>query len=112
MSPLLDPAPTVILGPDAVTEPRTAHEVLDKAFAARGLTGEVLSTASAREFDAEIRSAARGSVVVPGTAPLAEIIGARFLRVDLGARERLDAPGVRLHIRGRGLEGLRDAVDA
>ena len=112
MSTPSDPAPTVILGPDAVTDPSTAREVLEAAFAARGLAGEVRYTADVREFDAEIRSAAGDSVVVPGAVPLAEIIGARFVRVDLDACERLDTTGVRTHIRGRGLGGLRYAVDA
>lgn len=104
--------PTVIFGPDALTDADIAREVLRSAFAARDLDGDVLCTADAREFEDEIRSAAPGSVVVPGPARLAEIAGAAFVRVDLGVCERLHTTGLRTHIRGRGLEGLRYAVDA
>ncbi|MGF6888279.1 acetyl esterase/lipase [Nocardia sp. GAS34] len=112
MSTVPEPGPTVIFGPDAVTDPDTAREVLGSAFAQRGLAGDVRFAGDAHGFDSVIRSAAPDSVVVPGVVRLAEVPGAEFVHVDLVARDRIDAGGVRTYIRGRGLDGLRYAVDA
>ncbi|MGC0363885.1 acetyl esterase/lipase [Rhodococcus sp. 27YEA15] len=103
---------TVILGPDAVIDLQTAAETVERAAGARGIAVEIHSTASAREFEAAVRSARPDTIVVPGSALLPDVVDAAFVRVDLDARRRVVTAGVRVQIRGRGLDGLRYAVDS
>ncbi|WNB86565.1 alpha/beta hydrolase [Cellulomonas sp. ATA003] len=110
---------TVLVAPDELPDAAASLEVLDAALDARGLTGELVLTGSPDELrDAIAAATARGHepVVVPGVAtdlgPLAADVAAPVLRLDLDGRPRDQAPAVRRHLRGRGLDGLRYAVDA
>ncbi|MFD0361299.1 alpha/beta hydrolase [Nocardia sp. GCM10030253] len=103
----------VVVGPGAVTDLRTADELLSRSLKARGVTGELVPTASASEFETAVHAAAPLGefVVVPGSLSrnLADVA---VIRVDFGQCESDRSAGVRAHIRGRGLGGLRYAVDS
>ncbi|MCQ4120681.1 alpha/beta hydrolase family protein [Rhodococcus tibetensis] len=104
----------VVFAPGAVAHRGTAEELVHRAMAARGLTGELTFALDTAGLERAVQSAAgRGElIVVPGagapfTAPACGVI-----RVDFGECEADRAAGVRVHIRGRGLDGLRYAVDS
>ncbi len=109
----------VVSGPGALPDPGAALEVVDAALGARGATGEVVLTGSADELRAAVARATtdgRECVVVPGNrgdvgADLAAPRGT-VVRVDLTDRAPDRSPAVRRHVRGRGVQGLRYAVDA
>lgn len=102
----------VVVGPDAVADPATAVELLSRACEARGVTSRPMFTADVPEFDTAVRAAAPLGefVVVPG-ALSRNTFDAQIIRVDFDRCAADLSPGVRRHIRGRGLEGLRYAVD-
>ncbi len=112
----------VVAAPDALPDPGAALQVFDGALRAWGLTGELVLTGSAdevRDTVAWATAAGREPVVLPGLATDLDLApdddvapdGATVLRVDLDDRPRDPSPRVRRHLRGRGLEGLRFAVD-
>ncbi|GAA5109080.1 alpha/beta hydrolase [Nocardia iowensis] len=102
----------VVFGPDVVTHWRTAAELLAEAFAVHEVSGEVVLTGDAAEFAAAVRAAGPDDefIVVPGSAALPDDAAGRVVRVDFGRCELDRSACVRVHIRGRGLEGLRYAV--
>ncbi|MFJ4654257.1 alpha/beta hydrolase family protein [Nocardia sp. NPDC088792] len=102
----------VVFGPDAVAHPPTAEELLAQAMTRRGVTGELVRTADTAEFRSAVRAAPTDCVVVPGFSNLPELSGSTVIRVDFDTRALDLAAGVRAHIRGRGLDGLRFAVDS
>jgi hypothetical protein len=118
VSPVPGPHLVVVAGPDALPDPGAALEVLDAALDARGATGDLVLTASPAEVRATLAQVAgdgRECVVVPGAAtdPGPDVPpGATVVRLDLADRPADRSPAVRRHVRGRGVEGLRYAVDA
>ncbi|MFG1797623.1 alpha/beta hydrolase family protein [Nocardia sp. NPDC049149] len=104
----------VVFGPDAVKDWRTAAELLAEAFAAHEVTGELVPTSDPAEFAAAVRAVADDAefIVVPGSAALPDVADRQVIRVDFGRCPLDTAPGVRAHIRGRGLDGLRYAVSS
>ncbi|WP_432486741.1 alpha/beta hydrolase [Kineococcus sp. SYSU DK018] len=114
-------APRVLLvtAPGVLPCPRTAREVLEGAAAARGARARLVTTGSAAEFhDAVAEAAAGGEFLLMPAGPAAvdtsglPLQGARVLRVDLDERGPDTSVAVRRHLRGRGLDGIRYAVDA
>jgi acetyl esterase/lipase len=77
------------------------------------VAGELVSTTSAAEFYAAVEAAVPFGefVVVPGSLSR-DFADLEVIRVDFGPREPDRSAGVRVHIRGRGLNGLRYAVDS
>ncbi|NIZ92714.1 alpha/beta hydrolase [Kineococcus rubinsiae] len=118
MSP--DPTPdlTVLVAPGVLVDDRTARGVVAAALAARGLTGGLRTTATAAEFAQAAAELPPGHLVlVPaGPAPLADALPAlppgAAVRVDVGPAALDASPAVTRHVRGRGLAGLRSAVEA
>jgi acetyl esterase/lipase len=90
------------------------HNCDDRAVASRGLTAHVEFTTSATAFETAAVAAARHGefIVVPGTGVRLTVPDSGIIRVDLGMPPADHSPGVRAHIRGRGLDGLRYAVDS
>ena len=110
---------SVVVAPGVLADVRTAAEVLGAATAARGATGELLRPATAGEFAATVRrvAAAGEFVLLPADAADLDasgldLAGTQVVRVDLEERTHDPSAAVRRHVRGRGLDGIRFAVDA
>jgi acetyl esterase/lipase len=112
-----------VVAPGVLADPGTAEGVFARALAARGVTGRFVTTGSPTEFHAAVADAsATGEVLVllPGDAAAVDdqvaaglpLGGARVVRVDLDERGPDRSGAVLRHVRGRGLDGLRFAVDA
>ncbi|WP_205705092.1 alpha/beta hydrolase family protein, partial [Kineococcus indalonis] len=117
----VDPRPlvTAVVAPGALADLRTAREVLQRAAAARGAGAELLAPADGEGLRAAVaRAAAAGEFLLLPADPAdldatdLPLDGARVLRVDPDHRPRDASAAVRRHLRGRGLDGLRFAVDA
>lgn len=104
----------VVFAPGTVAHRGTAAELLGRALGARGLTGEVTFAADTADLRRAVRTAAgRGEfVVVPGAGASFTAPACGAIRVDFGDCEPDRSDGIRAHIRGRGLDGLRFAVDS
>ncbi|WP_432498243.1 alpha/beta hydrolase family protein [Kineococcus gypseus] len=109
-----------VVEPGALEDTRTAREVLERAAAARGVRAELLTPPDRAGLLAAVeRAAAAGGELLLVPAGPGELDGAglplgasRVLRVDPGERAHDRSRCVRRHLRGRGLAGLRHAVDA
>ncbi|MEN0139176.1 MAG: alpha/beta fold hydrolase [Rhodococcus sp. (in: high G+C Gram-positive bacteria)] len=104
----------VVFAPDTVAHRGTAEELLGRALDARGVTGEVTFAADTADLQRAVQTAAsRGEfVVVPGAGASFTAPACGAIRVDFGECEPDRSDGIRVHIRGRGLDGLRFAVDS
>jgi len=102
----------VVFAPGAVAHQGTAAELIDRALVARGLTGNIVFARDAPEFDAAVAAEGGECIVVPGAGISFVAPPAGAIRVDLGPSPADRSAGIRVHIRGRGLEGLRYAVDS
>lgn len=93
----------IIAAPGVFADLATAQELVARALNARGLTGGIVDAATG--FDEVI--------VVPGDRiPVETSSYSSAVRVDLGQCAPDRSPGIRTHIRGRGLDGLRFAIDS
>lgn len=107
----------VVAAPGVLPDVPAARRVLDRATAARGVTGELVVPASAGGLAAAVeRAAALGEVVLlPGRSSdvdSLDLATASVIRVDLDDHPPDRSAAVHRHIRGRGVEGIRYAVDA
>ncbi|MBC2639189.1 MULTISPECIES: S9 family peptidase [unclassified Rhodococcus (in: high G+C Gram-positive bacteria)] len=104
----------VVFAPGTVAHHGTAEELVGRALDARGLAGEVMFAADTVDLQRAVRMAAgRGEfVVVPGAGAPFTAPACGAIRVDFGECEPDRSDGIRAHIRGRGLDGLRFAVDS
>ncbi|MFC0448490.1 alpha/beta hydrolase family protein [Rhodococcus jostii] len=104
----------VVFAPGTVAHCGTTEELLGRALDARGLTGALIFAADTADFERAVQSAAsRGEfVVVPGAGAVFAAPACGAIRVDLAECEADRSDGTRVHIRGRGLDGLRFAVDS
>ena len=92
----------IVAAPGVFADLATAEELANRALAARGLTGEIVDAATSSD---EV-------IVVPGDGiPIDTSPYSSAVRVDLGQCTPDRSPGIRTHIRGRGLDGLRFAID-
>ncbi|MQY17512.1 alpha/beta hydrolase family protein [Nocardia macrotermitis] len=109
-TPLVD----IVFAPHTVADRRTVADLIDRALDARELRGEVVFATDATQFAAATKAAAqRGEfIVIPGDGTAFTAPASGVIRVDLGraAADRSDT--VRAHIRERGLDGLRFAIDS
>ena len=96
----------VLLHPDSVLDVRTATDLARRALDARGVAGDVAVTD-------DVSTATGDAVVVPAPGGAVDLGGDDrcVVRVDFGLAEPDRAPNLFAHIRGRGLDGLRYAVD-
>ncbi|MBY6539986.1 alpha/beta hydrolase [Rhodococcus sp. BP-349] len=96
----------VVLHPHVVRDLGTVTDLVQSALAARGATGEV--------HVSDDVSVASGDVIVvpaPGGRVDTQASDRCVVRVDYGYVATDLSPGLHSHIRGRGLGGLRYAVD-
>ena len=96
----------VLLHPDSVLDVCTATDLARRALDAREVAGDVLVTD-------DVSTATGDAVVVPAPGGAVDLggDGRCVVRVDFGLAEPDRAPNLFAHIRGRGLDGLRYAVD-
>lgn len=96
----------VLLHLDSVLDVRTATDLARRALDARGVAGDVAVTD-------DVSTATGDAVVVPAPGGAVDLGGDDrcVVRVDFGLAEPDRAPNLFAHIRGRGLDGLRYAVD-
>ncbi|WP_369068323.1 alpha/beta hydrolase family protein [Kineococcus terrestris] len=113
------PVVPAVAAPGALGDERTAREVLARAAAARGVGARLVATASDAAFRDAAAAAARDGelLLLPPPAVDVDALGlalgdARVVRVDVVERGPDRSGAVRRHVRGRGLAGLRWAVDA
>ncbi|OZD02389.1 alpha/beta hydrolase [Rhodococcus sp. 06-235-1A] len=93
----------IVVAPGVFADLATAQELVSQTLAARGLTGGIVDTATGSD---EV-------IVVPGDGiPIDMSPYTSVVRVDLGQCTPDRSPGIRTHIRGRGLDGLRFAIDS
>ncbi|OZC67420.1 alpha/beta hydrolase [Rhodococcus sp. 15-725-2-2b] len=93
----------IVAAPGVFADLATAEELANRALAARGLTGEIVDAATSSDE----------AIVVPGDGiPIDTSPYSSAVRVDLGQCTPDRSPGIRTHIRGRGLDGLRFAIDS
>ncbi|OZC89880.1 alpha/beta hydrolase [Rhodococcus sp. 06-412-2C] len=93
----------IIAAPGVFADLATAQELVAKALDARGLSGGIVDAATGSD---EV-------IVVPGDGiPIDMSPYTSVVRVDLGQCTPDRSPGIRTHIRGRGLDGLRFAIDS
>jgi len=93
----------IVAAPGVFADLATAQELVAKALSARGLTGGIVDTATGSDE----------AIVVPGDGiPIDTASYGGVVRVDLGQCTPDRSPGIRTHIRGRGLDGLRFAIDS
>ncbi|MEK8070792.1 alpha/beta hydrolase [Rhodococcoides navarretei] len=93
----------IIAAPGVFADLTTAQELIARALAARGLSGGIVDAATGSD---EV-------IVVPGDRiPVDASTYGSAVRVDLGQCAPDRSPGIRAHIRGRGLDGLRFAIDS
>ncbi len=100
----------IVAAPNAFADRRTADELVERALSARGLTGGIVDSASGA---GEVVVVADGAVALVADGSLVD--GSRYdsaVRVDLGQCPPDRSDGIRAHIRGRGLDGLRFAIDS
>lgn len=113
---------TAVAAPGVLHGSVTGQETFQRALQARGLQGALVLTSSAQEFAAATARAAAGGefLLLPADDTPADVllagvlaagVPARVVRVDLDARERDTSACVRRHVRWRGMEGLRFAVE-
>ncbi|MEV0948165.1 alpha/beta fold hydrolase [Rhodococcus sp. NPDC049939] len=104
----------VVFAPGSVAHPGTATELLNRALDRRGLTAELTFAANTTEFDTAVATAAeRGEFIVsPGIENTFAAPACGVIRVDFGDRAADRSDHTRVHIRGRGLAGLRFAIDS
>ena len=104
----------IVFAPGVVAHRGTAEELVGRALDARGLTGELSFAADTAGLERAVRSAAgRGEfIAVPGAGASFTAPAGGAIRVDFGECEADRSAGARVHIRGRGLDGLRYAVDS
>ncbi|WP_201453347.1 alpha/beta hydrolase family protein [Rhodococcus sp. T7] len=104
----------VVFAPGTVAHRGTAAELLGRALDARGLSAEVTFAADTADLQRAVRAAAgRGEfVVIPGAGAAFTGPACGAIRVDFGDCEPDRSDGIRAHIRERGLDGLRFAVDS
>ncbi|MFF3569084.1 alpha/beta hydrolase family protein [Nocardia jiangxiensis] len=104
----------IVFAPDTVADRRTAAALIDRALHARRLIGEVVFAADAAQFTAAAESAAqRGEfIAIPGDGAEFTAPPTGAIRLDLGRAPADRSVGIRAHIRERGLDGLRFAVDS
>ncbi|WP_432564055.1 alpha/beta hydrolase family protein [Kineococcus sp. SYSU DK003] len=117
-----------VVGPGVLRDARTAEEVFTRALTARGAVGEFVVTSTEQEFSAAVADAVTGGeflLLLPADPADLDaqvraglpLHGAAVVRVDLDERD-VGGTGpdrsevVRRHVRGRGVDGLRFAVDA
>ncbi|MDJ0396061.1 alpha/beta hydrolase [Rhodococcus sp. G-MC3] len=98
---------TIVVNPSTVRDRRTAEDLVDRASARRNLTADVFwsDTVPDGHFDGEI-------IVVPAGPFDASELKHGVVRVDFGQCPADRSDGVHVHIRGRGLEGLRFAIES
>ena len=108
------PPVDIVFAPGTVADRRTVAETADRALTTRGLTGDVVFARDAAHFaDAVTAAARRGEfIVIPGGGVGFTVPPAGVVRVDLGRAPADRSPAVRAHIRERGLDGLRFAIDS
>ena len=93
----------IVAAPGVFADLATAQELVARALSTLGLTGGIVDTADGSD---EV-------VVVPGGGvPIDMASYSSVVRVDLGQCEADRSDGIRTHIRGRGLDGLRFAIDS
>jgi acetyl esterase/lipase len=93
----------IVAAPGVFADLATAEELANRALAARGLTGDIVDAATSSDE----------AIVVPGDGiPIDTSPYRSAVRVDLGQCTPDRSPGIRTHIRGRGLDGLRFAIDS
>ena len=93
----------IIAAPGVFADLGTAQELVARALAARGLSGGIVDAATGSD---EV-------IVVPGDRiPVDTSSYSSVVRVDLGQCAPDRSEGIRAHIRGRGLDGLRFAIDS
>jgi acetyl esterase/lipase len=109
----------VVVAPGALADHRTAEEVLALALRRRREDGSLLfpeDRAALWETLAKVAAAGECGYVPADAADLAAQdlpdLPAPVIRIDPDERPADRSPGVRRHIRGRGIDGLRFAVDA
>ncbi|WP_072688314.1 alpha/beta hydrolase [Rhodococcus marinonascens] len=104
----------IVFAPRSVAHRGTATELLTRALDVHGLTAELTFAADTTEFDTAVAAAAGHGefVVCPGIGNTFAAPACGVVRVDFGdcAADRSDR--TRVHIRGRGLDGLRFAIDS
>ncbi|WP_067664544.1 alpha/beta hydrolase [Nocardia miyunensis] len=104
----------IVFAPATVADRRTVADLIDRALDARGLLGDVVFAQDTAQFVAATTAAAqRGEfIVIPGDGVefIAPPTGA--IRVDLGRAAADRSSAIRAHIRERGLDGLRFAIDS
>ncbi|WP_084385605.1 alpha/beta hydrolase family protein [Rhodococcus sp. WMMA185] len=103
----------IIFAPGSVAHPGTATELASRAADKRGLTARMTFAADTTEFYAAASAAAdRGEFIVsPGAGNTFSAPECGVIRLDFGDCPEDRSDHTRMHIRGRGLEGLRYAVD-
>ena len=93
----------IVVAPGQLADRRTAEELIQRALAARDMTGGLVSSVT---DSGEV-------IVVPGAGVPADLEGHdSVVRVDFGQCPPDRSDGIRAHIRGRGLDGLRFAIDS
>lgn len=106
----------VVVAPGVLRDGSTAREIVTDALVRRGGRGSLVLPPHGAALADELARRADG---VPfGYLPAdpadlaAQGLRGSVIRIDLGDRRADRSPCVRRHIRGRGIEGLRFAVDA
>jgi acetyl esterase/lipase len=109
----------VVVAPGALADRRTAQDVFDRALARRGERGRLLfpeDEVALEQQLAELAAAGEFGYLPadPSDLDAQRLPGApgSVLRIDPDERPSDRSPCVRRHIRGRGVDGLRFAVDA
>ncbi|CCQ15708.1 putative esterase [Rhodococcus sp. AW25M09] len=93
----------IVAAPGVFADLTTAQELAGRALTARGMTGGIVDAATGSD---EV-------IVVPGDRiPVDASSYSSVVRVDLGQCPPDRSEGIRTHIRGRGLDGLRFAIDS
>ncbi|MDI9895967.1 alpha/beta hydrolase [Rhodococcus sp. IEGM 1381] len=93
----------IIAAPGVFADLATAQELVARALDARGLSGGIVDAATGSD---EV-------IAVPGDRiPVDASSYSSVVRVDLGQCAPDRSPSIRTHIRGRGLDGLRFAIDS
>jgi acetyl esterase/lipase len=93
----------IVAAPGVFADLQTAQELVARALSARGLSGGIVDAATGSD---EV-------VVVPGGgAEVDTSLYSGVVRVDFGQCAPDRSEGIRAHIRGRGLDGLRFAIDS
>lgn len=108
-----------MLAPGVLNDQQTAREVFRRALDARGLEGDFAVAADEDGLRAAVAAGAGGGEVLLLTADTRDVTGldlalggSSIIRIDLCDREPDRSPAVRRHVRGRGLAGIRFAVEA